>query len=404
MASYWAKAINELKKDFPQHIVIASIMCAYIKEDWQELAKLATECGSDALELNLSCPHGMGEKGMGLACGQNPELVENICRWVKESTHLPVFAKLTPNVTDITVIAEAAFRGGADGVTAINTVSGLMHLTPDSNPWPFVGTEKKTTYGGVSGNSTRPIALRDISSIAKTLKGFPIMGAGGVDSGEVALQFLHAGATLIQVCSAIQNQDFTVIQDYITGLKALLYLEAREDLKKKGWLGQSPPKEYNIRSIIGKGLPKFGEFSKKRKEERKKYVENLDLQILPEPLTIPEHTSIPSVRSQVGKSLNRITDYMQLNNKQQVVAIIDSELCINCGKCYLTCNDSGYQSIKFDKETHFPTITEDCTGCTLCLSVCPVPECITMVPRTTPYIPIRGLPPGTQVTFEDVKV
>jgi len=140
------------------------------------------------------------------------------------------------------------------------------------------------------------------------------------------------------------------------------------------------------------------------KKKEKKYVENLDLQIPPEPLTIPEQTTIPSVRSQVGKSLNRITDYMQLNNKQQVVAIIDSELCINCGKCYLTCNDSGYQSIKFDKETHFPTITEDCTGCTLCLSVCPVPECITMVPRTTPYIPIRGLPPGTKVTFEDVKV
>jgi len=262
--------------------------------------------------------------------------------------------------------------------------------------------KKKTTYGGVSGNSTRPIALRDISSIAKTLKGFPIMGAGGVDSGEVALQFLHAGATLIQVCSAIQNQDFTVIQDYITGLKALLYLEAREDLKNNGWLGQSPPKEYSIRSIIGKGEPKFGEYSKKRKEDRKKYVQELDLQTLPEPLTTPSQTTIPSVQSQIGRSLNRITHYMDLNNKQQVVAIIDNEMCINCGKCYLTCNDSGYQSIRFDKDTHLPEVTEDCTGCTLCLSVCPIPDCITMVPRQTPYIPIRGLPPGTEVTFEKV--
>jgi dihydropyrimidine dehydrogenase (NADP+) len=336
---------------------------------------------------------------MGLACGQNPELVENICRWVKEATKLPVFAKLTPNVTDITVIAEAAYRGGADGVTAINTVSGLMHLLPDTNPWPSVGTQKKTTYGGVSGNSTRPVALRDISSIAKALKDFPIMGAGGVDSGEVAVQFLHAGATLIQICSAIQNQDFTVIQDYITGLKAYLYLEAREDLKKKGWLGQSPPKEYGVRNLIGKGLPKLGEYSTSRKEERKKFVQNLDLQIPPEPLSTPSFTKVQSVQSQIGKSLNRITHYMDLNNKEQVVAIIDNELCINCGKCYMTCNDSGYQSIKFSKENHLPSVTEDCTGCTLCLSVCPIPDCITMVPRTTPYIPIRGLPPGTEVTF-----
>jgi len=225
------------------------------------------------------------------------------------------------------------------------------------------------------------------------------MGAGGVDSGEVAVQFLHAGATLIQICSAIQNQDFTVIQDYITGLKAYLYLEAREDLKKKGWLGQSPPKEYGVRNLIGKGLPKLGEYSTSRKEERKKFVQNLDLQIPPEPLSTPSFTKVQSVQSQIGKSLNRITHYMDLNNKEQVVAIIDNELCINCGKCYMTCNDSGYQSIKFSKENHLPSVTEDCTGCTLCLSVCPIPECITMVPRTTPYIPIRGLPPGTEVTF-----
>jgi len=262
--------------------------------------------------------------------------------------------------------------------------------------------KKKTTYGGVSGNSTRPIALRDISSIAKTLPGYPVMGAGGVDSGEVALQFLHAGATLIQICSSIQNQDFTVIQDYITGLKALLYLESREDLKKSGWIGQSPPKVYSVRSVIGKGLPKFGEFSKKRKDERKNFVKDLDLQTPPEPLSNPQQITIPSVKSQVGRSLKRITDYMQLNNKEQVVAIIDNELCINCGKCYMTCNDSGYQSIKFDKETHLPTVTDDCTGCTLCLSVCPIPDCITMIPRTTPYIPIRGLPPGTEVKYEEV--
>ncbi len=89
--------------------------------------------------------------------------------------------------------------GGADGVTAINTVSGLMGLRANSKPWPAVGKEAKTTYGGVSGNAVRPIALRDVSSIGNALPGFPILAAGGVDSAESALQFLHCGASVVQV-------------------------------------------------------------------------------------------------------------------------------------------------------------------------------------------------------------
>jgi dihydropyrimidine dehydrogenase (NADP+) len=143
-AAYWCKAVTELKRDFPKQVVIASIMCAYIEEDWKELAKMAEAAGADALELNLSCPHGMGERGMGLACGQDPELVRNICKWVRAVIKVPFFAKLTPNVTDIRRIAVAAQEGGADGVTAINTVSGLMGLKGDDEgtAWPAVGKEK----------------------------------------------------------------------------------------------------------------------------------------------------------------------------------------------------------------------------------------------------------------------
>lgn len=209
-------------------VFIASIMAAFVEEDWKKLAKSAAEAGADALELNLSCPHGMGEKGMGLACGQNPELVEGICRWVKEAAvgpngPIPVFAKLTPNVTNIVVIAEAARRGGADGVTATNTVSGLMGLKADAKAWPRVGAEAKTTYGGVSGNAIRPIALKAVSAIARAMPGYPILATGGIDSADTALQFLHAGAHAVQVCSAVQNQDFTVINDYTTGLRTLMY-------------------------------------------------------------------------------------------------------------------------------------------------------------------------------------
>lgn len=108
---YWLKTIKELKTDFPEHILIASIMCEFNEEDWKILAQQAEKAGADALELNLSCPHGMGERGMGLACGQDPYLVKKICQWVREATKIPFFAKLTPNVTDITAIAKAAYEG-----------------------------------------------------------------------------------------------------------------------------------------------------------------------------------------------------------------------------------------------------------------------------------------------------
>lgn len=91
------------------------------------------------------------------------------------------------------------FVGHADGVTATNTVSGLMGLRSDSSAWPNVGREKRTTYGGVSGNAIRPIALRAVSAIANALPGFPILATGGIDSADVGLQYFHAGASVLQV-------------------------------------------------------------------------------------------------------------------------------------------------------------------------------------------------------------
>ena len=119
-------------------------------------------------------------------------------------------------------------EGGADGCTAINTVSGLMGLNSKGKAWPAIGAEQKTTYGGVSGNAVRPMALKAVSAIANALPGFPILATGGVDSADVALQFMMAGASVMQVSSAIQNQDFTVVEDYISGLKCLLYLQVKD--------------------------------------------------------------------------------------------------------------------------------------------------------------------------------
>lgn len=402
-AAYWCQSITELKKDFKEQIVIASIMCSYNKEDWIEIAGMAEKAGADALELNLSCPHGMGERGMGLACGQNPELVRNICRWVRATVKIPFFAKLTPNVTDIVNIARAAQEGGADGVTATNTVSGLMGLQGNGAAWPSVGRQKKTTYGGVSGNAIRPIALRAVSAIARALPGYPILATGGIDSADAAMQFIHAGASAVQVCSAVQNQDFTLVSDYIYGLKCLLYMQSADEYAD--WNGQSMPTLRHqkgkpvprISDLVGQGLPSFGPYKKKRLEIVAKHKELADLlgeenepeQVRP---AVKPTKPTPSVKDMIGRALERIGTYGDLDNKQQVVALIDEEMCINCGKCYMTCNDSGYQAITFDPETHLPRVTSDCTGCTLCVSVCPIIDCIKMVDRTIPYIPNRGIP------------
>ncbi|XP_047666729.1 dihydropyrimidine dehydrogenase a, tandem duplicate 1 isoform X2 [Tachysurus fulvidraco] len=402
-AAYWCQSVSELKADFPHNIIISSIMCSYNKDDWTELAKMAEASGADALELNLSCPHGMGERGMGLACGQDPELVQNICRWVRQAVTIPFFAKLTPNVTNIVDIATAAQAGGADGVTATNTVSGLMGLKADGSPWPGIGRDKRTTYGGVSGNAIRPITLRAVSAIARALPGFPILATGGIDSAESGLQFLQAGASVLQVCSAVQNQDFTVIEDYCVGLKALLYLKSIEELRD--WDGQSPPTVRHqkgkpvpaIQELLDKKLPNFGPYLEEKKLAIADYKKKLtDLKDSTPPsggsrINTPK-TPVPAVQDVIARALKHIGAYQELNIQEQVQALIDEEMCINCGKCYMTCNDSGYQAITFDPETHLPVVQDSCTGCTLCLSVCPIIDCIQMVTRTTPYVPKRGLP------------
>lgn len=125
--------------------------------------------------------------------------MRNICGWVRSAVGIPFFAKMTPNITDVREIAKAAQEGGADGVTATNTVSGLMGLNANAKPWPAVGKASRTTYGGVSGSAIRPIALKAVASIAKALPGFPILATGGIESGETGLQFLAAGASVLQV-------------------------------------------------------------------------------------------------------------------------------------------------------------------------------------------------------------
>uniref|UniRef100_A0A8C3G5S1 Dihydropyrimidine dehydrogenase [NADP(+)] n=1 Tax=Cyclopterus lumpus TaxID=8103 RepID=A0A8C3G5S1_CYCLU len=399
-AAYWCQSVAELKRDFPNNVVISSIMCSYNKEDWTEIAVMAEVRKTTCRSQNPSCSYCMCTQRLSL-CG-DPVMVRNICRWVRAATSIPFFAKLTPNVTNIVDIAKAAHEGGADGVTATNTVSGMMGLKADGSPWPSVGKGKRTTYGGVSGNAIRPIALRAVSAIARAIPGFPVLATGGIDSAESGLQFLHAGASVLQVCSAVQNQDFTVIEDYCVGLKALLYLKS---LELKDWDGQSPPTERHqkgkpvprLEDLVGKSLPSFGPYLQQRTDaiaEYKKKLRNAKTDLKKSDVSrvnVPKRT-VPAVKDVIARALRHIGAYQELDNMEQVQAVIDEEMCINCGKCYMTCNDSGYQAITFDPETHLPRVTDSCTGCTLCLSVCPIIDCIKMVTMRKPYEPNRGVP------------
>ncbi|KAJ3433020.1 dihydropyrimidine dehydrogenase [NADP(+)] [Anaeramoeba flamelloides] len=397
---YWLKAIKELKEDFPEKVIIASIAAPCIKEDWELLAKKCEEAGSDGLELNLSCPHGMKDRGMGTALGVNPKLVTQVCKWVKGACNIPVFAKLTPNISDIRVIAEAAVEGGADGVTTTNTLLSMINVESNGTSWPSVGKkEHKTTYGGLSGNYIKPLALRMISQIKKKFPELPILGLGGIESAEHTMKFLNAGSNVVQVGSAIMNSDYTIVDDMITGLQCLLYMKSRPDLRE--WEYQTPrlrpylPKE----QIYKKSTPLFGEFlSEKNEKEQKKLSREKIAKESFELIKAPKQDrKVPSLKDMVGIANEKVSTWSGLSHKtsDHVVALIaDEENCINCGKCYMTCP---YDAIDFDEKTHIPLVNENCSGCGICQSVCPIVDCISFVTREIPYIVKHGLPEEIQL-------
>ncbi|XP_062336071.1 dihydropyrimidine dehydrogenase [NADP(+)]-like [Osmerus eperlanus] len=155
---------------------------------------------------------------------------------------------------------------------------------------------------------------------------------------------------------------------------------------------------FSLPSPVAQTLPSFGPYLLEKnkiladyKKTMKGHSEALAIEANGTRTYTPKRP-IPAVKDVIARALKHIGAYGELNNTEQVLALIDEDMCINCGKCYMTCNDSGYQAITFDPQTHLPVVTDSCTGCTLCLSVCPIIDCITMVARTTPYVPKRGLP------------
>ena len=227
--------LHRLKKDFPTKIVVASIM-GQTEEDWVRLAKMAQEAGCDAVELNFSCPQ-MRESGMGSDVGQDVELVTFFTAFVKRNVSIPVIPKMTPNIAHISKPAMGAFAGGADAISAINTIKSVtLGECSEVN-----GCQ---TGSGYSGNAVKPIALRHILAMAKNpiLKNVQFSGIGGIQTWRDALEFIQLGCHNVQVCTAVMQYGYRIIDDMILGLQN--YMAERGISKLEDLVGELLPKFY----------------------------------------------------------------------------------------------------------------------------------------------------------------
>ena len=310
--------MKEVKRDYPDRALIASLMVPCVEEAWKKILPLVEETGADGVELNFGCPHGMSERGMGAAVGQVPEYIEMVTRWVKQYTRMPCIVKLTPNITDILKPAEAALSGGADAVSLINTISSITSVNLDLfAPEPTIGT--KGTHGGYCGPAVKPIALNMIADIARSpnTSGLPISGIGGVTTWRDAAEFMVMGAGNVQVCTAAMTYGFKIVEEMISGLS--------------DWMDEK---------------------------------------------------QITSTSDIVGKAIPNYTDWQYLNLNYVAKAKINQDLCINCGRCFAACEDTSHQAISMSDDRKFTVIDEECVACNLCVNVCPVDNCITMEPMS----------------------
>ncbi|MEO8446485.1 MAG: NAD-dependent dihydropyrimidine dehydrogenase subunit PreA [bacterium] len=212
------REIEEVKKYFPNHAVIASLMVE-TKDEWHRIVKDVENAGADGIELNFGCPHGMCERGMGSAVGQEPEVLRLIVSWVKEVAKIPVIVKLTPNISDITEPGRAAREGGGDAISLINTIQSIVGVDIDNFvPYPVV--DGQSTNGGYCGPAVKPIALNMVKNCAQDPDiQLPISGIGGVENWRDAVEFILLGAGTVQVCTAVMHYGFGIIREMIPGLE-----------------------------------------------------------------------------------------------------------------------------------------------------------------------------------------
>jgi len=235
----WEEEFKKCKNLFPSGVLIASIMEEYRKDAWVELVQRCEAAGVDGFELNFSCPHGLPERKMGAAMGQAPEIVEEVCHWVKGAATRPFWAKMTPNITHIEDPSRAALRGGATGLSAINTIRSVIGVNLETlRPEPSV--EGYTTPGGYSSKAVKPIALRMVMEvaalIAREFPGRSLSGLCGIESGHDAAEFILLGSDTVQVCTGVMKAGYECVKPMCDELLAFMdkhHFETLADFKGK---------------------------------------------------------------------------------------------------------------------------------------------------------------------------
>ena len=313
------KEIAETKRLFPKHALIASLMVDPTREKWHEIVKQVEDVGVDGLELNFGCPHGMAERGMGAAVGQQPDLIRQQVEWVKEVAKTPVIVKLTPNITDIRFTARAASAGGADAISMINTINSLMGVDLDS--WlPVPHVDGKGAHGGYCGPAVKPIALHMVADCARDKKvNIPISGIGGISTWQDAVEFLLMGATGVQICTAAMHHGFRIVDDMIDGLNN--YLD------QKGIA--------SVMDIVGAAVHTYSDWG------------NLNL----------NYKVVAKINQDTCINCNKCYIACE-DTSHQSIDILKDEI-------------TGKESVVVREE--------DCVGCNLCAIVCPVEGTIEMV-------------------------
>ena len=196
-------------------------VCGKTTEDYIDVVERLGDQPVDLLEINISCPN---VKEGGIAFGQDPKAVEAITREVKRHAKQPIIMKLSPNVTDITVMAKAAEAGGADALSLINTLTGMKI---DINRRSFALANKT---GGMSGPAVKPVAVRMVCQVAQAVK-LPIIGMGGIMTAEDALEFILAGATAVAVGTANFHNPYAT-KEVVEGIEAYMRKYGIEDIKE----------------------------------------------------------------------------------------------------------------------------------------------------------------------------
>jgi dihydropyrimidine dehydrogenase (NAD+) subunit PreA len=342
------REIAEVKKQYPKHAVIASLMVESKRETWHEMVKRAEDSGADGLELNFGCPHGMSERGMGSAVGQVPEYTTLITSWVKEVARTPVLVKLTPNVTDIRVMARAAKKGGADGLSAINTINSITGIDLDTfTPRPNVGG--LSAHGGYCGPAVKPIALHLVQQVASEPDSPPVSGIGGVANWQDAAEFILLGCQSVQVCTAAMHYGFRIVEDMIDGLSNWM--------DEKGFA--------TIEDFRGRSLPRVTDWG--RLDLNYKIVARID----------------------PAKCIGCDLCYIACWDGAHQCIHIDGfrnpeELLAHSGGVIAQTPAVSKVDSATTPRIRIPHVDEhECVGCNLCWLVCPVERCISMVELDT---------------------